>query len=141
MVSGGIPYNTPVGLPECQAASAAAAARLCGNNVRPDTVDRAYRRHAGAQRKRTTQCSGTKGNSGSARLMKACRYSRKLYAGLPRAAYLHGKQRLARLSDVLILWKQFLRRCASDKDAAVSDVVVCTEGKGINQHDRKTGIL
>lgn len=30
--------------------------------------------------------SGTKGDSGSARLMKACRYSRKLYAGLPRAA-------------------------------------------------------
>lgn len=73
--------------------------------------------------------------------MKACRYSRKLYAGLSRAAYLHGKQSLARLSDVLILWKQFLRRCASDKDAAVSGVVVCTEGKGINQHDRKIGIL
>lgn len=56
--------------------------------------------------------------------MKAGRYSRKLYAGLTRApAYLHGKQSLARLSDVLILWKQFLRRCAPDKDAAVSGVV------------------
>jgi len=87
------------------------------------------------------QHSRIKRDSGSARLMKACRYSRKLYAGLPRATYLHGKQSLARLSDVLILWKQFLRRCTSDKDAAVSGVVVCTEGKGINQHDRKTGIL
>ncbi|KYQ51333.1 hypothetical protein ALC60_09624 [Trachymyrmex zeteki] len=93
-----------------------------GNNVRLGAADR---QHAGAQRKRTAQC----------------RYSRKLYAGLPRATYLHGKQSLARLSDVLILWKQFLRRCTSDKDAAVSGVVVCTEGKGINQHDRKTGIL
>lgn len=110
--------------------------RTGGNNMHLD-------RHTADTRTRSVneRHSGTKRDSGSARLMKACRYSRKLYAGLPRAAYLHGKQSLARLSDVLILWKQFLRRCASDKDAAVSGVVVCTEGKGINQHDRKTGIL
>lgn len=33
---------------------------------------------------------------------------------------LHGKQSPARLSDVLISWKQFLRRRVPDKDAAVA---------------------
>jgi len=111
--------------------------RTDGNNVRRGPV----RRDVDAQRKRTAAV-GQRGGQ----WQRALNESLPLVAGnytrdYRDAAYLHGKQSLPRLSDVLILWKQFLRRCTLDKDAAVSGVVVCTEGKGINRHDRKTGIL
>lgn len=113
----------------------------------PDMRVRAGAQTATETTKRQGGGGGEEGNARRQRLMKARRrYGRReLYArGLPRgSAYPppHGKQSLARLSDVLILWKQFLRRCAADKDDDAAAVVVCTQRVrgSTGTRPRKTG--